>query len=138
MSALALSPLELAGRLALVIGLAVFLGLAFEETYKSEQRSIPGGIRSFPMLAMAGALLFLIEPTHALAFVAGLPVLAVWLYAFVRASPVTPETVSMMIPGSNLLAYAIGPVALLQPPGWRSRSRSPPCCCSARASGCIA
>ena len=113
---LALSPLQLAGRLALIVGLAVFLGLAFEETYKSEQRSIPGGIRSFPMLAMAGALLYLIEPAHALAFVAGLPLLAVWLYAFTRGSAVTPVTSSMMIPGSSLIAYAIGPIALLQPP----------------------
>ena len=111
-----LSPLQLAGRLALVLGLAVFLGLAFEETYKSEQRSIPGGIRSFPVLAMAGAMLYLIEPTHALAFVAGLPVLAVWLYAYMRAVPVSPDTTSMMIPSSSLLAYAIGPVALVQPP----------------------
>jgi uncharacterized membrane protein (DUF4010 family) len=116
MSVLALSPLQLAARLALVVGLAVFLGLAFEETYKSEQRSIPGGIRSFPMLAMAGAMLYLIEPAHALAFVAGLPVLAVWLYAFTRAAPVSPDTSSMMIPGSSLIAYAIGPIALLQPP----------------------
>jgi uncharacterized membrane protein (DUF4010 family) len=115
MSALALSPLQLAARLALIVGLAVFLGLAFEETYKSEQRAIPGGIRSFPVLAMAGAMLYLIEPTHALAFIAGLPVVAVWLYAFRRATPTTPETVSMMIPGCNLLAYAIGPIALLQP-----------------------
>jgi len=116
MPAFALTPVELASRLALVIGLAVFLGLAFEETYKSEQRAIPGGIRSFPMLAMAGAMLYLIEPAHALAFVAGLPVVAAWLYAFMRASPATADTVSMMIPGSNLLAYAIGPIALLQPP----------------------
>ena len=116
MPALALSPLQMAGRLALVLGLAVFLGLAFEEIYKSEQRSIPGGIRSFPMLAMAGAMLYLIEPVHAFAFVAGLPVLAVWLYAFMRGTPVAPDTSSMMIPGSSLLAYAIGPIALLQPP----------------------
>ena len=116
MSATTLPAPELAARLALAIGLAIFLGLAFEETYKSEQRAVPGGIRSFPILAMAGAMLYLIEPSHALAFIAGLPVLAAWLYAFMRASPVTPETVSMMVPGSNLLAYAIGPIALLQPP----------------------
>jgi uncharacterized membrane protein (DUF4010 family) len=116
MSALTFSPLQLAARLALIVGLAVFLGLAFEETYKSEQRAIPGGIRSFPMLAMAGAMLYLIEPAHALAFVAGLPVLAVWLYAFTRGTAVTPVTSSMMIPGSSLIAYAIGPIALLQPP----------------------
>jgi uncharacterized membrane protein (DUF4010 family) len=116
MTALALTPLELAARLALALGLAVFLGLAFEEVYKSEQRSIPGGIRSFPMLAMAGAVLTLIEPAHALAFLAGLVVVALWLYAFLRAAPVTAETASMMIPASNLLAYAIGPLALLEPP----------------------
>jgi hypothetical protein len=42
-----LAPLELAGRLALALGLAVFLGLAFEEVYKRE--STPGGVRTFPM-----------------------------------------------------------------------------------------
>jgi len=63
MSALSLSPYELAARLALTIALALFLGLTFEEVYKSEQRSIPGGIRSFPMLAIAGAMMMLIEPT---------------------------------------------------------------------------
>ena len=67
-----LPPLELAGRLALAVGLAVFMGLAFEEAYKTEERSSPGGIRTFPMLAMCGATLYLIEPAHALAFIAGL------------------------------------------------------------------
>lgn len=116
MTSLALSPFELVGRLALAVGLAVFLGFAFEETYKSEQRSIPGGIRSFPLLAMAGAMLYLVEPRYALAFVFGLPLLAAWLYAFRRATPVTADTASMMIPASNLVAYAIGPVTLLAPP----------------------
>jgi uncharacterized membrane protein (DUF4010 family) len=111
-----LTPLELAGRLALAVGLAVFMGLAFEETYKKGERSSPGGIRTFPMLAMGGATLYLIEPTHALAFVAGLLGLAAWLHAFLRAAPQTPEPPSFMIPASNLLAYVIGPIALLQPP----------------------
>lgn len=35
------APLELAGRLALALALAVFLGLAFEEVYKREERSSP-------------------------------------------------------------------------------------------------
>lgn len=116
MSALSLSPYDLAARLALAIGLAVFLGLTFEEVYKSEQRVVPGGIRSFPMLAMAGAMLMLIEPSYALGVVAGLPVLALWLYAYMRAAPPSPTGASMMIPATNLLAYVIGPVALLQPP----------------------
>jgi len=42
-----LAPLELAGRLALALGLAVFLGLAFEEVYKREERSTPGGYARF-------------------------------------------------------------------------------------------
>jgi uncharacterized membrane protein (DUF4010 family) len=109
-----LSPLELAERLALIIGLAIFLGLAFEEVYKSEERSSPGGIRTFPILAMSGAMLYLIEPTYALAFIAGLPVLAIWLYAFLRAVPPAREP-TLMVPASNLLAYVIGPIALTQP-----------------------
>ena len=113
---LTLPPLELAGRLALAVGLAVFMGLAFEETYKTEERSSPGGIRTFPMLAMCGATLYLIEPAHAIAFVAGLVALGAWLHAYLRAAPPAREAPTFMIPASNLLAYVIGPIVLLQPP----------------------
>jgi uncharacterized membrane protein (DUF4010 family) len=111
-----LAPLELAGRLALAFGLAVFLGLAFEEVYKREDRSSPGGVRTFPMLAISGAMLDLIEPRHALAFIAGLFALALWLHAYLRNAPPGPNATSLMIPTSNLLAYLLGPVALTQPP----------------------
>ena len=113
---LTLPPLELAGRLALAVGLAVFMGLAFEETYKTEERSSPGGIRTFPMLAMCGATLYLIDPAHALAFVAGLLGLAAWLHAYLRRAPTSREAPTFMIPASNLLAYVIGAIALMQPP----------------------
>jgi uncharacterized membrane protein (DUF4010 family) len=106
-----LTALQLAGRLALTLGLAVFLGLTFEEVYKREERSIPGGVRTFPMLALAGAMLYLIEPRQALAFIVGLIALAIWLHAFLREAPS-----SLMIPASNLVAYLLGPVALSQPP----------------------
>jgi uncharacterized membrane protein (DUF4010 family) len=111
-----LPPLELAGRLGLALGLAIFLGLAFEEVYKASERDTPGGIRTFPMLAVSGALLFLVEPAHAIAFVAGLVALALWLFAYLR--PAHPEggLPSLMIPASSLLAYAIGPAALTQAP----------------------
>jgi uncharacterized membrane protein (DUF4010 family) len=112
----ALPPLELAGRLALAGGLAVFMGLAFEEVYKTEERSIPGGIRTFPMLVMCGATLYLIEPEHAAAFIAGLLALAVWLHAYLSKAPLSPEAPTFMVPTSNLLAYAIGAIALLEPP----------------------
>src|SRR5271166_4347930 len=111
-----LAPLELAGRLALAFGLAVFLGLAFEEVYKREDRSSPGGVRTFPMLAVSGAMLYLIESQRALAFIAGLLALALWLHAYLRNAPPGPNSTSLMIPVSNLLAYLIGPVALTQPP----------------------
>lgn len=111
-----LSPLELAGKLLLALSLAIFIGLAFEEVYKREDRSSPGGIRTFPTLAMAGAMLYLIEPQHALAFVVGLFALALWLYAYLRDAPAGANATSLMIPASSLLAYLLGPVALTQPP----------------------
>jgi uncharacterized membrane protein (DUF4010 family) len=113
---LTLPPLELAGRLAMAVALAVFMGLAFEETYKTEERSRPGGIRTFPMLAMCGATLYLIEPAHAFAFIAGLLGLAAWLHAYLRSAPAKPEAPTFMVPASNLLAYVIGAIALMQPP----------------------
>ena len=109
-----LTSLELAGRLALALGLAVFLGLTFEEVYKREEQSIPGGVRTFPMLALAGAMLYLIEPRQALAFIVGLLALAVWLHAFLR--PTSAGLSSLMVPASNLVAYLLGAVALSQPP----------------------
>lgn len=111
-----LAPLELAGRLALALGLAVFLGLAFEEAYKRKEREIPGGIRTFPMLAMSGAMLYLIEARFALAFIVGLFALAIWLHAHLHSAPPGSSAAHMMIPASNLLAYLIGPVALTQSP----------------------
>ncbi len=115
MSDAALSPIELAQRLALLLALAVFFGLAFEDVYKREARSVPGGIRTFPLLALAGALLYLVEPRHALAFAVGLVALAAWLYAFLWLET-PPDGKTLVIPAANLLAYALGPVALSQPP----------------------
>ena len=116
MTGVELAPVELAGRLALAFGLAVFLGLAFEEVYKREDRSSPGGIRTFPMLAVSGAMLYLVEPEHSLAFIAGLLALALWLDAYLRNAPPGPNSTSLIIPVSSLLAYVIGPVALTQSP----------------------
>ena len=110
-------PIELAERLALLLALAVFLGLAFEEIYKRDAPAVPGGIRTFPLVALAGALLYLVEPHHALAFVAGLLALAAWLHAFLRVEP--PQTRpgrTLIIPAANLLVYALGPIVLTQPP----------------------
>jgi uncharacterized membrane protein (DUF4010 family) len=111
-----LTPLALAARLALALALALFVGLAFEEVYKREQRSAPGGVRTFPMFTLSGAMLYLIEPKQAFAFIAGLIALAIWHYAHLRAAPPEAGAPTLMIPVSNLVAYLIGPVALTQPP----------------------
>jgi hypothetical protein len=55
-------PIELAKRLALLLLLAFFLGLAFEDVYKRDEPTIPGGIRTFPLVGLAGAMLYLVEP----------------------------------------------------------------------------
>jgi hypothetical protein len=108
-------------RLALLLGLSFFFGLAYEEFYgRAAALSRPGGIRTFPLLAIAGAGLYLIEPAHAGAFAAGLVVLGAWLYAYyqrqIRDTP--PDgmpAAELMIPACNLLAYLLGPIVLLQP-----------------------
>jgi uncharacterized membrane protein (DUF4010 family) len=107
-------PLELAWRLALVVALSIFLGLAFEETYKREDRTSPGGVRTFPILALCGAMLYLIEPHFAVAFVGGLLALALWLYGAMQASSKREPGPTLMIPASNLLAYVLGPIGLTQ------------------------
>ncbi len=111
-----LAPLELAGRIALGLGLAVFVGLTFEEVYKQEDRSCPGGVRTFPLLALCGAMLYLIDPQHSLAFIAGLIALALWLHAHLRGAANAAGTPTLIIPISSLIAYLIGPIALTQPP----------------------
>ena len=110
-------PIQLAERLALLLALAVFLGLAFEEIYKRDQPEVPGGIRTFPLLALAGALLYLVEPGHAIAFCAGLLAMAAWVVIFLRIEPTRPETGrTLVIPAVNLLVYTLGPIVLTQPP----------------------
>ncbi|HVS75500.1 MAG TPA: DUF4010 domain-containing protein [Steroidobacteraceae bacterium] len=110
--------LEVAGRVGLALGMAVFMGLAFEGIYKREERASPGGIRTFPMLAILGSLLYLIGAPSLLPYVIGLGAVAVWLYAYMRLLPApgADRQPTLMIPTANLLAYALGPTALTQPP----------------------
>jgi uncharacterized membrane protein (DUF4010 family) len=112
-----LSPIEVAGRLGLAIALAVFMGLAFEGIYKRERRTSPGGIRTFPLLAALGAMLFLIDSHTLLPYVVGLGGVAICLFALVRAACDSDgDPPSLMIPTANFLAYTFGPLTLRQPP----------------------
>ena len=111
-----LTPLDLAGRMGLAVAMAIVMGLAFEGVYKREERTSPGGIRTFPMLAVLGILLYLLAPKSLMPYVVGLGAVSIWLYAHTRSEPLgdTPRP-GLMVPATNLLAYILGPVALTQP-----------------------
>jgi uncharacterized membrane protein (DUF4010 family) len=107
-------------RLALLLGLSFFFGLAFEEFYAKAARSRPGGVRTFPLLAVAGAGLYLVEPARALGFAAGLLVLGAWLYGYyvehlAESRAAGAVDAGLMVPACNLLAFLLGPVTFLQP-----------------------
>lgn len=120
--------------LVLILGLSFFLGLAYEDFYARRGLRRPGGVRTFPLLALLGTVLYVVDPVHVLAFTAGLLVLGSWLYAWYRrrTRPVRSQAESesreagatgaeplggsgLVGPVCNLLAYVIGPIALLQP-----------------------
>jgi hypothetical protein len=102
-------PIELAERLALLIALALFLGLAFEEIYKRDEPTIPGGIRTFPLVGLAGAMLYLVEPHLLVAFSAGLIATGAWLFAFLWRGQTleTDAARTLVVPMTNLLVYAL-------------------------------
>ena len=106
---------------ALLLGLSFFLGLAFEDFFAQSSRRRPGGIRTFPMLALAGGVLYLLDPSRFLPFTAGLLVLGAWLIIYYRAyvgvadEPGEPN-VGIVVPILNIQAYVLGAVALALPP----------------------
>jgi len=105
----------------LLVALGFFLGLAFEEFHARTNQKRPGGIRSFPLLAMAGALLYLLDPGHLLPLSVGLLALSGWLtcYYWQHLGETDAEglpNVGLMVPICNVLAYLLGPVSLAQPP----------------------
>jgi hypothetical protein len=59
--------------------LGLFFGLAFEEFHADSKQARPGGIRSFPLLALSGALLYRLDPGRLLVLSIGLLVLGAWL-----------------------------------------------------------
>jgi uncharacterized membrane protein (DUF4010 family) len=112
---------------ALLLGLSFFLGLAFEEFFAHTDERRPGGIRTFPLLALAGGALYLFDPVHFLPFTAGLLVLGAWLFVYYGAHVSEHEkhadddgnsdvNVGLVIPLLNVLAYVLGAAALALPP----------------------
>jgi uncharacterized membrane protein (DUF4010 family) len=105
----------------LLLGLGFFFGLAFEEFHAQAEQSRPGGVRSFPLLALAGGLLYRLDTQHLLPLSVGLLVLGAWLtcYYWRHVEEIDPEgrpNVGLMVPICNVLAYLLGPIALAEPP----------------------
>jgi uncharacterized membrane protein (DUF4010 family) len=101
--------------LVVLLGMALFFGLAFENFFAQRIPNRPGGIRTFPMLALAGAGCFVLEPRSGLVFAAGLAVVGLWLFTYYR-SAATDEQRDFIVPVCNLLAYLIGALAVTQAP----------------------
>jgi uncharacterized membrane protein (DUF4010 family) len=110
---------------ALLLGLSFFLGLAFEEFFAHTDERRPGGIRTFPLLALAGGALYLFDPTHFIPFTGGLLVLGAWLVVYYGAhvnehkqqgEPQAEPNVGLVVPLLNVLAYLLGAVSLALPP----------------------
>lgn len=106
--------------LALLLGLSFFFGLAFEEFYRKGGEERPGGIRTFPLLGIAGGVLYQLDTQRLLPFTAGLLVLGAWLFAFyherVRSRSEKEEpNAGLMVPLCNVQAYLVGAVALAFP-----------------------
>ncbi|MGO9048984.1 MAG: MgtC/SapB family protein [Xanthobacteraceae bacterium] len=107
--------------MALLIGLSLFLGLAFEDFFARSDGKRPGGIRTFPMLALAGGVLYLFDPAHFIPFTGGLVVLGAWLAIFYRQhvgekDEQEESNVGLVVPLLNVHAYLLGAVALALPP----------------------
>jgi uncharacterized membrane protein (DUF4010 family) len=110
---------------ALLLGLSFFLGLAFEEFFAHTDERRPGGIRTFPLLALTGGALYLFDPVRFIPFTGGLVVLGAWLVVYYSAHAKEHEqqadlqaepNVGLVVPLLNVLAYLLGAVALALPP----------------------
>ena len=105
---------------ALLLGLSFFLGLAFEDFFNRGTTRRPGGIRTFPMLALGGGLLYLFDPVHFIPFTAGLLVLGSWLFVYYQRHVGEPDeagesNVGLVVPVLNVHAYVLGAITLAMP-----------------------
>jgi uncharacterized membrane protein (DUF4010 family) len=105
---------------ALLLGLSFFLGLAFEDFFNRGTIKRPGGIRTFPMLALGGGILYLFDPAHFIPFTGGLLVLGSWLFVYYQRHVCEPDeegasNVGLVVPVLNVHAYVLGAITLALP-----------------------
>jgi uncharacterized membrane protein (DUF4010 family) len=106
--------------LGLLLGLSFFLGLAFEDFFGQAGAKRPGGVRTFPLLAMAGGMLYLFDPAHLIPYTGGLLVLGSWLAVFYRehireGDEQGEPNVGLVVLLVNVHAYLLGAIALALP-----------------------
>lgn len=119
----AMQPLDgpgLAVDFAFLLGLSFFLGFAFEDVFARAGIRRPGGVRSFPMLALLGGLLFLLDPQHLVAFALGLLIVGAWLVVYYshhvnEQDESGQRNVGVMVVVLNAYAYVMGAVAIALP-----------------------
>jgi uncharacterized membrane protein (DUF4010 family) len=114
------SPWPLFRELALALTLAFFFGIAFEDYYTRVKESRPGGVRTFPMLALVGALLYMLDPARLLPLTAGILAIGGWLaiYYLRRTEERGEEgqiAFGLMVPVCNIAAFLLGPTAIAAP-----------------------
>jgi uncharacterized membrane protein (DUF4010 family) len=110
-------PVPPVASLALLLGLSFFFGLAFEDFHARSTEQQPGGVRTFPLLAIAGGALYLLDAQHLLPLAAGLVVLGAWLVVYYRdyVRRGNGARAELIIPLCNLLAFLLGPLTLAAP-----------------------
>jgi uncharacterized membrane protein (DUF4010 family) len=105
----------------LLLALSLFLGLAFEDFFARTNTKRPGGIRTFPLLAVTGGVLYIFDQTHFIPFTAGLLMLGAWLAIFYRRHVREQDeegepNVGLVVLVVNIQAYLLGAIALALPP----------------------
>ncbi|MFZ3033193.1 MAG: DUF4010 domain-containing protein [Parvibaculum sp.] len=118
-------------RLVAMLALSFFFGLAFEEYFASSHIKPPGGVRTFPLLALIGTLLYALDPDHKSLVIVGLVVLGLWLAVYYRArlshghpanddgsenaSEAERIDAGIMAPICNIVAFLLGPITVTTP-----------------------
>lgn len=115
-------------RMAALLALSFFLGLAFEEYFAASRIKPPGGVRTFPLLALIGASLYALDPERKWLLIAGLIVLGLWLTTYYHARLANQRRedddtdhddaqldAGIMAPVCNLIAFLLGPITFIAP-----------------------
>lgn len=103
-----------------LLGLSFFLGFAFEDVFEHAGMRRPGGVRTFPMLALIGALLYVLDPLRLVPFTGGLLIVGACLVVYYRGhveerDETGQRNVGLMTLLLNVYAYLLGAMCIALP-----------------------